>query len=589
VTLLSAPDDVHEGDATDVVSQYLEWNDRIFERFFPLSANQALRILSFDASELRSVAGEMGRAPDEFSTAIRALIDPVGRDPFALWWLLFRGTMSDRDPPCYVGLLALFSLAASESGDAIAGGQRAFFHRQLAHLLGLNEMEYVRGFANATALYNALETYLRVRCAGRRGTLLVATTSFGGKYVWRARVQVLLNASSRRQLAFYFDHRCANRGELRTQELGALLMDELGRPQDYVLSNSLRRTLELVCADGAQVFDGFVDLVETEYVRWFLSRNEEFKRPNDAHQRNTAATVKSPIVDAVQIHSTSRTKSESRVVYEKRLALRSQIAMQPWRVWVQARKTGDDWDAASSARLSWGSGTIAYELDDGTQGSLPVDDPTTFANDGGGWVAAQQVRAGDHCAVLGSRHDAEALTQAFSKLPGTEPTIRVCAEAPDAAIVTARVPRATGDEIPESLRHLIAGDQARLTFRRGLRIATQYFETAPPRVVYDHPTIQSTSVSLDGLLLPEPILRRVEYRLPGFLSSGLHVVEILGIPKSFSLSDQLVMSEMDPYDCEGFEVCHARGVALPVKAPGGTPSDEYHNAKVIIVVGALLL
>jgi hypothetical protein len=583
---LSALGDVLEG---DVVSQYLEWNDRIFDRFFPLSANQPLRILSFDASELRSVAGDMGRATDAFRAAIRALIDPLARDPFAWWWPSSRGSMSDRDPPYYVGLLAIFSLAASESGDAIAGGQRAFFHRQLAYLLGLGEMEYVRGFANATALYYSLERYLHVQCAGRRGTLLVASSSFGGKYVWRARVQVLLTASSRRQLAFYFDHRCGSRGELRKQELRALLMDELGRPHDYALSNSLRRTLELVGSEGNQVFEGFVDLVETEYVRWYLSRTEESRRPGDSHQRKAVGMPKSQIVDAVQIHSTSRIQSERRVVYEKRLALRSQIGMEPWQVCVQARKTGANWEGASSVHLSWGSGTIAYELDDGTQGSLTVDDPTTFANDGGGWVAAQQLRAGDLCAVLCSRDDARALTEAFSKLEGTEPTIRTCAEAPDAAIVTARVPRATADEIPKSLRHLLAGDQARLTFRRGLRIASQYFETAPPRVVYDHPTIQSAGVSLDGLLLSEPILRRAEYPLPSNLSTGLHVVEILGIQRAFSLSDQLVMSEMDPYECEGFEVCHARGVALPVRVPGGTQSGEYDNARVLIVVGALLL
>ena len=310
----------------------------------------------------------------------------------------------------------MFSLAASESGDPIAGGQRAFFHRQLAHLLGLDEATFVRGFANATNMYYRLEEYLRVQCAGRRGSLLVASTSFGGKYVWRARVQVLLNASSRRQLGIYFNQRCLNRSELTKRDLSEMLSEELIRPRDSALSNSLRRTLELVSAEGNQIFGGFVELVETEYIRWFFERPDDVRRSGDSGFRRAGIVADNPALVAPTQPRARRERIE-RSRSEKRVVLKTQPGSRPWEIGVQARALGANWEVVECV-LSWGTGSVFYELNDGSTGSLTIDDPMSFAHDGNGWLQATQLRTGDLCAILCSRIDAQSLVAAFNELRG---------------------------------------------------------------------------------------------------------------------------------------------------------------------------
>jgi hypothetical protein len=605
---------------TDPVGDYFEWNDRIFERYFPIGDPGAVRILSFDDSELRAVATEMGRSTDHFKESIRALIHRFDPDPFIWWRPPSRGKMIDREPPYYVGLLAAFSLAASQSGDALEGGQRAFFHRQLGHLLGLGDTPYVPHFSEATSLYHVLDEYLKIECAGLRGRLLLASSTFGGKYVWRARVQVLLSASSRRQLAFFFEHRCTGLGELTRGDIRAMMIDELQRPEDYAFSQALARTLELVYSESEELFDGFVDLVETEYVRWFLDQGnfqdalapsaerrqvERGPRVTHSHPEATGwppdASSKSgeprprskrlrPIAEAITRLATETPRRRVQKAHEKRLVLRAGIGALPWRLSVQVRRIGEDsWEDVHASSLLWGEGTIAYELADGTVGSLSTDDVVTFANYGSGWIATSQLRSGDLCAILCARQTAESIREAFASIPGTESTIRECCEAPQLAIVTARTPHAEREAIPLALRDLLAPDRARVTFRRGLRFGTEYFQTAPPRVFFDHPTVEQAIVTLDGRQLPEPAVRRKEYPLPFGLSVGPHSVEVLGVPKSFTVTCTSVISSTDPFDCEGFEVCHARGVAIPVKTPGATHTNQYMNCRVVIVIGGLLL
>jgi hypothetical protein len=371
-------------------------------------------------------------------------------------------------------------------------------------------------------------------------------------------------------------------------------MNELGR-QDYALSPALKRTLELVASEGGEILEGFFNLVEIEYVRWFLSQKQT-RRTNQRTSQASPSTVQAPpspenhaITHVAAAQSKSRRKRAHREVYEKRLVLRPQLGVRPWELHVQTRKAGGDWLLAHRVQLEWATGTITYELSDETHGTLPIDDLTTFANDGVGWVAAKQLRAGDLCAVLCSQYDAERLVGAFDELPGANPVIRPCAGAPDAAIVVAHAPRATASAIPPSLRYLLAEDTARLTFRRGLRTGAQYFETASPRVFYDHPTIVVTPIILDGQIMPEPIHRRVEYSLRQDLSLGRHTVEVLGIAKSFTLCDQSIVSRMDPWDCSGFDVCYACGVAIPTKSPGSAQTDEYKNLRVHVIVGGLIL
>ena len=593
---MSSGDHSAIGNLTDPVQNYLEWNDRIFERYFPISQNDPVRILSFDASDVRALAAEMGHREDSFIAVVRSLVREGASDPFSWWWSVVRDRLSHRDPPPYVGLLALFSLAASQSGDAVDDGPRAFFHRRLAGLLAFNNNEYVPGFRQATAFYGVLEEYLRIKCDGERGRLLLASTSFGGKYVWRARIQVLLNASSRRQLKTYFSARCSHLGELRKDDLKRLLLSELEGEPDYAFSNALRRTLELVQGEESQLLEGFIDLVETEYVRWFLERPEEPRRAPDPVPRSSSPEFRpvakrsnSPIIRAVTEHVSARAASIRRSIEERRLVLRSQLGNEPWQLWVQFRTAGAQWQNSATASLSFASGSIAFERSDGTLGSLALDDPTTFTNDGNGWAATNQLKAGDTCAVLCSRTEAEALKLEFLRLQGTEPVIRGCMGAPDAAILTAQVPRAMSQEIPVGLRGLLQGDEAQIRFRRGLRIGREYFAPAPPMVFYDHSTIETAHISIDGQNLPRNISRRQNYRLPEELALGKHVVEILGASKSFFLTAKLVSANTDPFDCAGFEVCQARGIARSVVSPGGSATGDYKGAKVSIVIGALIL
>ena len=172
---------------------------------------------------------------------------------------------------------------------------------------------------------------------------------------------------------------------------------------------------------------------------------------------------------------------------------------------------------------------------------------------------------------------------------GCDPVLRDCLGAPEAAIVTARVPRATASELPPELTQILTPDVARVHLRRGLRNGSEYFCSAPPRVIYDHPTVAITSLILDGVELSRKIARREEFTLPFDLSPATHRIEILGVEKKFTLTEAAVASQMDPYDCRGYEVCQARGVALPVKSPGSSQSGDYNDANVIIVVGGLLL
>jgi|HubBroStandDraft_4_1064222.scaffolds.fasta_scaffold00001_10 hypothetical protein len=603
---------------SDHAADYFEWNDRIFERYFPITDTGAVRILSFDDGELRSVATEMGRSPENFKESICALIRRDA-DPFIWWHPWLRRSVADRDPPYYVGLLAVFSLAASQSGDAIEGGRRAYFHRQLGHLLGLGDTPYVPHFSDATSFYRELGNYLEVNCGGRRGRLLLVNSAFGGKYVWRARVQVLLSASSRRQLAFYFDHRCAGRRELTRSDIRDMMLDELQHPGDYAFSHALEHTLELVHAEGHELFEGFVDLVETEYVRWFLDRCDPQDTVMPSVHRKLAerglrashdplgitsgpaerasshiSTQKgeriSPIADAIGRVAALPSRHRNRTTFEKRLVLRANIGALPWKLSVQVRRIGgDDWQDADTTSFLWDEGAIMYELANGTKGLVSVDDVVTFANYGTGWIATTQLRAGDLCAVLCSRETAETLRAAFASISGANSTIRDCYGAPQLAIVTARAPRAEREAIPAALEDLLAPDRARVTFRRGLRVGTEYFQPTPPQIFFDHPTIEEASVTLDDGMLPEPAIRRKEYGLPFNLSPGMHFVEVLGVRKSFSLTLRSVTSSMDPYDCEGFDICRARGIAIPTTSPGAAQTNEYMNCRVVIVIGGLLL
>lgn len=610
--------------ALDPVSEYLEWNDRIFERYFPIIDRSAVRILSFDDSELRAIAAEVGRSPEAFKESIRALVRHSGSDPFIWWRASSRGEMADRDPPYYVGLLALFSLAASQSGDTIDGRQRAYFHRQLGHLLGLDDTPYVPGFPEATSFYRELDEYLRVKCAGRRGRLLLASSTFGGRYVWRARVQVLLSASSRRQLVFFFEHRCNALVELTRSDIRALMLEELQAADDYAFSRALGQTLKLVHSESEELFEGFIDLIETEYVRWFLEREPAQEvlgsshRPRSAERaygshrdvcdatnqvseapsrggelesapRRRAFRVR-PVAAAIANASASEGRRRERKRYENRLILRAGIGTQPWSLSVQVRRIGEEgWQEVRSASFLWGESTLTYELADGTNGLITIDDLLTFANYGSGWIATSQLRAGDLCAILCTRQTAEAIREAFALMMGTDSLIRDCREAPQLAIVTARTPHADKESIPAALRDLLAPDRARVTFRRGLRLGPDYLLFAPPRVVFDHSTIECATVILDDEPLASPATRRKEYPLPSELADGLHVVEILGVRKPFRLTRSTVSSVMDPFDCAGFELCQARGIAIPVTNPGSANMNQYMNCRVIIVIGGLLL
>ena len=611
--------------ASDPVSEYLEWNDRIFERYFPIIDASAVRILSFDDSELRAIANEMGRSAEGFKESVRALVRHSGSDPFTWWRASLRGAMTDRDPPYYVGLLALFSLAASQIGDTIGGGPPAYFHRQLGHLLGLGDTRYVPGFQEATSLYRNLDVYLEDKCAGRRGRLLLASSTFGGRYVWRARVQVLLSASSRRQLIFFFEHRCHALSELTRSDIRALMLEELKAAKDYAFSRSLGQTLKLVHSESEELFEGFIDLVDTEYVRWFLERephqevlgplhrsrsaserghssyrevsddtNRVSEAPShdydfDSAPRRRTLRVR-PIAAAIAAASASARRPRERKQYERRLMLRAGLGSQPWSLSVQVRHAGeDDWNEARSASFHWGESTVTYELADGVNALIAVDDQLTFANYGAGWIVTSQLRAGDLCAILCARQTAEAICEAFASMAGTDSRIHDCREAPQLAIVTARAPHLGQESIPAALRDLLAPDRARVTLRRGLRLGSDYLLCAPPRVVFDHPSIECATVTLDDEPLALPATRRKEYPLPFELADGPHVVEILGVRKAFRLTPSTVSSAMDPFDCAGFEVCHARGVAVPVTNPGSANVKQYMYCKVVIVIGGLLL
>ena len=533
----------------------------------------------------------MASSPDAFTTAIRSLVS-TGSDPFRWWWLGTGRDYFERDPPCYIGLLAAFSLAASESGASIDGEQRSFFHRQLAHILGIKDVDYVRGFGDATSLYYSLEEYLRNECNGLRGALLVASKSFGGKYVWRARVQVLLNASSRRQLALYFDRRCLSLGELRKSDLLKLFLSELEKPSDYVLSQSLRRTFEIVREEGEEPLDGFMNLVETEYVSWFFTNAERLKRTAALLKTGTTPTQsrRNPIVEAVLAQGVGLARRrQSQLAFEKRLVLRSGLGNAPWQVWVQLRYPGSDWINSSAVFISWNVGLISYELKDGATRTMDLDDRIFFQSTTAGWISTSELRAGDLCAILSSTQDLSSLNDLLLKIDGVNPILRRISCASDAAVLTMALPRATIEQLPEELRTLIRGDAATLTFRRGLRYMASYFAAGPPRVYFDHATILQTTISLNHETLPEPILRRVEYALPRTLSVGDHYIEVLGRCRMFTLSDENVPSKMDLFDCAGYEICTARGIAIPSKAPGTSANSSYNGARVHILVGAVLL
>jgi hypothetical protein len=256
---------------------------------------------------------------------------------------------------------------------------------------------------------------------------------------------------------------------------------------------------------------------------------------------------------------------------------------------IQVRASGAQWKYADRLAFSWNEGAATFQLPDGSTGSISLDDTLLFADDGSGWVITNKLRAGDFCAVACERESAPPIRDAFAEMPGSEPIIRDCAEISQISIVTARTPHAGVSGIPQALWQLLAPDEARVTFRRGLRLGGDYLQAAPPRVVFDHPTIETAVVLLDGTPLQLTATRRQEYRLPFTLSVGSHSIEVLGACRSFNLTDAIVRSTTDPYDSHGFELCPARGVAMPVTCPGETSMSDYRNARAVIIVGGLVL
>lgn len=580
--------------AQDLVTSYLEWNDRIFERFFPVSDQNCARILAFDSSALRAVSEEMRSDPQDFIACVRGLTRPASADPFEWWRLDNRGSMITREPPYYIALLACFSLAASESGGVIEGEGEAFFHRHLARLFDLGDIKYVQGFAAATGLYDHLARYLNHDCGGSRGHLLLANAFKGGKFVGRARFQVLLSESSRKQLHSLFTHRLSSYGELQRNDLNKLLLRELELPDDYVLPPVLRRTLELAHESGAEIFDAFVDLVETEYVRWFLEK----PAVRVSEPRGSTLTIgtreetgarrprQNRIVEEVSQLLGHLPRPTLRTRPEARLVLFSSFGNQPWHLGMQLQSDAG-WKNADKVEVEPSSGIVSCQADCGRLACV-IDDTMYFANDGNAWVLVNALHSGDNFAIFCGDAYVDRYYADVQPVCLRPPIIATCAEVPEARLIIGDLARIERGAVPAVLRPVLSPERARLSLRNGLRRGGDYFTTCPPHVYFDHATITCAAISVDGVDVNPHAMRRTEYPLPWTLATGSHVVSVLGIDKTFRLIGEVVSSDRDPQDCAGFEVCRARGVAIPAATPGRSAISVYGYSNVAIVVGGLI-
>lgn len=598
------------------IQPYFDWNDQIFEYFFPVASEERAVTLAFDDQAMGAIAMQMGVPPDGYLEAVRALVRPDSDNVF-IWWTS-NDRLSERDPPFYCGLLAMFSLAASQMGSELDGtGSRAFFHRHLARLLNLgSSTEFVHGFAEATRYYSALERYLQLDCSGTRGVLLRLSDLYsGGKYVAMARAQVLLTHAERRNLHNIFAQVLGHTKRLDREQLGDWLIAIADRPGSERLP-VLRRVHEISSkisgeAAGAAIKEQFSKLiaaVEQEYVAW--TKEEAAPRGQAAHARigvrthrllpGEAETQQRVPWRGQQDEERIRVDEErSRnlipkplTTYNRRLILRRTSDGGLWQAQPQMRGGDSEWLNVAVLDADASGDWLVLRRPDEREEILDVGDIVAFQNDGMSWVNVPRVGSGSRAYLMVRTMDSDAVARAVATL-GSNVTVKALAQPFDSRVMVGADFdfNDVSDTLPDIVAHAFSEDVVTVTLRRGLKSDGGYFTVAPPRVVFDHRSSVDASVYLDNAELPDRAFRRQEYILPKPLSPGEHTIEILGRRVTFRVCDVIVASALSIDDRMGYEVCYRYGLMRPSDEPGATRDPRLRSAaiSVVCVLGSALL
>ena len=249
---------------------YEQWNVALADWYFPDEGAGRAAYLAVDDDDLRAVAADRefscADAAEALSEAVRSRLGP-SNDCFAPFRRMVSSWRKQADVPPYIGLLALFVLAASRmETDPASGVHGNDYYSRLNPLVNRRQSAGMpAGFDGLARLWIDLRQWLDDDLAGARGRSAIPTPPFFVNIGYPLS-QSALRASDRHRLPDFFQNAGLEpQSEIADSRLLALLRAWAARPSCGLSNHGRKAVLE--SEDGPRAA-AIVAIAQRELEDW---------------------------------------------------------------------------------------------------------------------------------------------------------------------------------------------------------------------------------------------------------------------------------------------------------------------------------